>query len=120
MEVKKRGRDTVEESLLEGSAGNIDQLPEEEIKRALEALFELDEVVELRAFKDRTTVSGYFNDFEELAEQAAKLDGRKFAVYVTLNPVERALLARAKNKVRHYPKATTSDARTSHGGGGCR
>jgi hypothetical protein len=42
--------------------------------------------------------------------QAASLDGRGFAVYVTLNPVEPVLIARAQNKVKRYPKATTSDA----------
>jgi hypothetical protein len=81
-----------------------------EIKRTIEVLFEPGDVVELRAFKDRTAVSGYFDDHEELVEEATKLDGRGFIVYVTLNPVQPALLARAQNKIKTYPKATTSDA----------
>lgn len=81
-----------------------------EIHQTIRTLFGTGDVVEIRAFKDRTTVSGYFDDFEELTKQAAKLDGQDFAVYVTLNPVKGALLARAHNRIKHYPKATTSDA----------
>lgn len=102
---KKQGRSSAERSLTEGPDENTG-----EIRRAIEVLFEPGDVVELRAFKDKTTASGYFDDFEELAEQAAKLDGRGFAVYVTLNPADPALLARAQNRVRLHPKATTSDA----------
>jgi hypothetical protein len=98
-------RDLVRKSLLEGSDGSTG-----EIRRSVEVLFEPGDVVELRAFRERTTVSGYFVDREELVNQAAQLDGQGFTVYVTLNPVEKALLARAKNKVKHYPKTTTSDA----------
>ena len=96
---------STERSLPEGLDGNTG-----EIRRATEILFEPGYVVELRAFKDRTTASGYFDDFEELAQEAAKLEGRGLAVYVTLNPAEPALLARAQNRVKIHPKATTSDA----------
>jgi len=102
---KKQGQGSTEASLLER--------PDEttrEIRRAIEALFEPGDVVELRALKDRTTASGYFDEHEELAEQAASLDGRGFAVYVTLNPPKPALLSRAHNRLKHHPKATTSDA----------
>jgi hypothetical protein len=96
---------------------SVTSLPDEagenigEIRRAVEVLFEPGVVAELRAFKEGKTTSGYFDDFEKLAEQAAKLDGRGFAVYATLNPVEPALLARATNRVRPvYREPTTSDA----------
>lgn len=101
----RMGRGSAGRSLTEGPDENTG-----EIRRAIATLFEPGDVVELRAFKDRTTASGYFDDFEELAEQAAKLDGRGFAVYVTLNPADPALLARAQNRVKLHPKATTSDA----------
>ncbi len=106
---KNRGRGSVGRSLRRGAGENTGDLESGEIARTLEVLFEPEKVVELRAFKDRTIASGYFDDFKELAEQAAKLDGRGFAVYVTLNPVNEALLARSQNRVKIYPKATTSD-----------
>jgi hypothetical protein len=96
---------SAERSLPEGPDENTG-----EIRWAIEVLFEPGDVVELRAFKERTTVSGYFDDHEELVEQAAKLDDRGFAVYVTINLVKPTLLARAHNRVKHHPKATTSDA----------
>jgi hypothetical protein len=105
----RMGRGSAERSLTEGLHETTG-----EIRRAVEVLFEPGDVVELRAFKDRTTASGYFDDFEELIEQAAKLDSRGFAVYVTLNPAEPALLARAQNRVKLHPKATTSDADVTH------
>lgn len=59
------------------------------------------------------TVSGYF-DYEHLPEAAAqiaeKLDGRAPGIYVTANPVNPALLARAFNRLVWKAKQTTSDA----------
>lgn len=81
-----------------------------EIRRTTTVLSSPGAVVELRAFKDRTTASGYFDDYGELAEQAARLEEQGFAVYATLNPVDPALLARANNRIKRYPKSTTSDA----------
>jgi hypothetical protein len=67
-------------------------------------------VVELRAFKGRETVSGYFDTREVFAREAAKLDGWGYAVYVTLNEVDPTLLARAVNRARKvYRQSTTSD-----------
>ena len=82
----------------------------EEIARSVAALFEPSAVAEIRAFKDRVTASGYFDDHETLVEEATRLDARGFAVYTTLNPVEPALLARAHNRIQVHPKATTTDA----------
>ncbi len=66
-------------------------------------------VVELRAFNGGRTVSGYYDDHDALVEQAAELDGQGWQVYRTLNPVNRALLARAANRLVDRPKSTTSD-----------
>jgi hypothetical protein len=77
-----------------------------EIRKALEALFERDDVAELRALDVRdgrrgVTLSGYFNDFGLLAMEASRLsDAGATGVYVTLNPVNPALLARSVNRVR--------------------
>ncbi len=82
-----------------------------EIVRALETLFEPGAVVELRALKGAETVSGYFDDHKSLAREAHRLDERGFAVYVTLNEVDPALLARAANRARKLYRGipTTSD-----------
>jgi hypothetical protein len=97
-------RGLAEKNMPEGSDENTSEL-----RRTIGVLFEPGDVVELRALKDAVVASGYFDIFEELAEQAAKLDGRGFAVYATLNPTEPALLARSRNRVKTHPKATTSD-----------
>ncbi len=109
MEDGKKCRGSAKKSILGAPDGDT-----HEIHRVLEVLFEPGDTVELRAFKDRATLSGYFDDFDKLAAQAAGLDERGFAVYVTLNPAEPALLARARNRVKTYPKATTSDADIAH------
>ena len=81
-----------------------------EIARTLEVLFQPGDVVEMRIPKtDRDgTVSGYFNDHQELAGQLAARNG-DVAVYVTLNPVTPALIARCANRVRAHARTTTSD-----------
>ena len=80
------------------------------LRQALDVLFEPDAVVELRAFKGRTTVDGYFDNHDRLAVEAARLDKAGYAIYATLNPVNHALLARAANRVEKHPKAATTDA----------
>ena len=79
------------------------------VSRTMAVMFKPGDVAEVRGFKGRETRSGYFDDFAELAKEASALDSRGFAVYATLNPVKPALLARAQNRVKSYPKATTSD-----------
>lgn len=82
-----------------------------EIKQALNLLFQPGDVIELRCLKTRKgTISGYFNDFEQLARVAASLSGNVEAVYVTLNPVNPDLLARSCNQVKPYARETTSDS----------
>src|SRR5262245_41685204 len=82
----------------------------EEVIRTLNLLFSPEDVVELRVLNTRRhTVSGYFNDLERLATAALEWDGAAPAVYVTINPVNPSLLARANNRVIEYAKNTTSD-----------
>jgi hypothetical protein len=82
-----------------GPSSDID-----EIRRALALLFEEGQVAELRALevldRGRTrTYSGYFDSMELLAAEAAKLSGRAKGVYITVNEVDRPLLARRANRV---------------------
>lgn len=80
-----------------------------EIRRAAEVLCEPGDVVEVRALKNGTTAAGYFDNFGALSNEAAKLDEQGFAVYITANPANPALLARAENKIKRSLKETTSD-----------
>jgi hypothetical protein len=57
-------------------------------------------IVELRKPGPRGTQAGFFNNLDALAEEAARLDGTAPGLYVTLNPVNPQLLARAPNVVR--------------------
>ncbi len=67
-------------------------------------------VVEVRIPKTRQgTVSGYFDDLEALVRAVLPWDG-KATIYISLNPVAPALLARAVNRLREYAPATTGDA----------
>ena len=78
------------------------------ITQALSVLFEPAAVNEVRILTDRHTASGYFNDPKKVAEAASRWDGRA-NIYVTLQQINPALLARAANRLVEKPKATTSD-----------
>ncbi|WP_245619254.1 hypothetical protein, partial [Methanogenium cariaci] len=86
------------------------------IRNALSLLFFDGDVVELRALGDGGVHSGYFNDFDQMAERAAAMN--RFTdvhgVYVTLNEVNPpALLSRRANRVKQRlsrSDATTADA----------
>ena len=81
-----------------------------EIQRALDLLLEPGQVVEIRIPNtNHATVSGYFTDFDKLAQAAAANSGKAPGVYLTLNPVNPDLLARANNRVKGYSKETTAD-----------
>jgi hypothetical protein len=83
-----------------------------DIHAALTVLCEAGQVVELRIPRvegKKRTDSGYFTDLKRLAAEAVKYDGRASGTYITLNPVEPALLARAENRVREWADLTTSD-----------
>jgi len=83
----------------------------ENIKRALAVLFSAGDVAEIRILNTRyKTVSGYFDNLETLANGGAEWSGQAPAVYVTLNPVKPALLARSKNRLVQWAKNAASDA----------
>jgi len=85
----------------------------QEIRRALGLLHEPGEVFETRALggRLRRPLSGYFDDHDAAARVALECVRRgSEGVYVTLNPVNRALLARANNKVIEAQRnASTAD-----------
>jgi hypothetical protein len=87
-----------------------------EIQRTLRALVEPGAVVELRALevpdgRRTATSSGYFVDLEACAREAAEIsDAGARGVYITLNPVDPALLARSANRARFVKQGDgTSD-----------
>lgn len=63
----------------------------------------------------KTTIAGYFDDYEEAAREIAKLsnysngNGKTPAVYITLNRIKSDLLARYYNRLEYKAKETTSD-----------
>jgi hypothetical protein len=85
----------------------------DEIRRAVGVL--ADGVIEVRALADGVTHSGYFDDHTLLAEQVEALDADPSVagIYVTLNDVNPALLARRANRIKlrlSRKDATTADA----------
>ncbi len=68
-------------------------------------------VVEVRALNTRRgTISGYYDDPEKLARDAATLSGKAQGIFFTLNRVRPDLLARSANRLTEYARHTTSDA----------
>jgi hypothetical protein len=87
--------------------------PRQEILAALRVLYREEDVVELRAPgfpRGNATTAGYFDNADALAESALDLSGQASGVYVTLNRINPALLARVSNRVEQWVKQTTSDA----------
>ena len=83
-----------------------------EVEPFLSLLWRPGEIHELRVPKYNrfgNTGSGYFDSPHALAEAATKWDGIA-NIFVTLNPVNPALLARARNRVEERATTTTSDA----------
>ena len=81
------------------------------IQRFVELLWRSGDVREIRVPKHNKyghTASGYFDSPEALTEAAVKWDGRA-NVYVSLNPVAPALLARANNRILDKAEHTTAD-----------
>ncbi|HSS15384.1 MAG TPA: hypothetical protein VLQ29_00195, partial [Candidatus Dormibacteraeota bacterium] len=90
---------------------------EASVLKAVRLVREPFKVFEVRALSARLkgqrfegTVFGYFNSSAALISELSKLESF-VGVYITLNPVEGALLARAKNRLKYARKgdATTSD-----------
>ena len=87
-----------------------------DILAGLKLLCEPGELYELRCPKTSSdgTVSGYFDDLTKLAYHAEYWSGIAPAVYITLNPVKRDLLARAANRIQRRARETTADHEVSH------
>jgi hypothetical protein len=84
-----------------------------EIKRGLSLLFQPGDVVEVRILKTKQgTVSGYFDDFDAMAQAIFEADRQylPFGIYHTINKLDPALLARACNRLRERSEVTTADA----------
>jgi len=86
-----------------------------EVRRTVELLAPTEGVVEVRALADGVTHSGYFDDYEALARAVEALDADPAVagIYVTLNTVNPALLARRANRIKMRltrKDATTADA----------
>ncbi|MPZ49034.1 MAG: hypothetical protein GEU75_06965 [Dehalococcoidia bacterium] len=89
----------------------VPRRPNDETIRFLHLLWQQGEVRELRVPKHNAfghTASGYFATPEELEAAAAAFDG-KANVFLTLNPVFPALLARANNRVESRAVNTAAD-----------
>jgi hypothetical protein len=87
----------------------------EAVRRFWRALLRPGDVHEVRAPKTRgrwhRTVSGYFDNAEASCHALAGVSGADAeAIYVTLNPVNPALLARAANRLKVDARETTADA----------
>lgn len=85
-----------------------------DIRKALDTLFELGDVIELRALhkKRKRTDAGYFDGDHraDLVKAAVKLNSEAAAVYVTMNPVNPQLLARYCNRIEEYANDTATDS----------
>jgi hypothetical protein len=85
--------------------------PREDVRRFLSLLHEPGATVEVRIPKHGTynfTASCYFDDVDAARRAVEGWDGRA-NVYVTLNPVAPALLARAANRIADRAEGTTAD-----------
>lgn len=87
---------------------------ESNVLSAARMLFHTGDVVEIRVPKAgrQRTISGYFDNLEKLAEAVGQLEKSRPpfpGIYWTLNPVNRAALSRAENKVRSFADDTTKD-----------
>jgi biotin operon repressor len=79
-----------------------------DLERFVSVLWRPGDVHEVRIPTPGRTDSGYFDDPDALVAAVAAVDGRH-NVYVTVNPVDPALLARAANRIRARVRTTTSD-----------
>src|ERR1700690_2488890 len=79
------------------------------ISDALHILAMPGQVIELRipGLNGKRTDSGYFSDPAKLAQATLPYDGRAEGIFITLNPVNPALLARSSNRVKEYARHTT-------------
>ena len=84
-----------------------------EILRTLHLISSPGRVVEVRIITNDGIGSGYFDDFEKLADQVCILDDNPQirGIYITLNEISPALLARRENRI--IMRLTKKDATTA-------
>jgi hypothetical protein len=85
--------------------------PREEILRTCRLLMASGDVHEVRIPKAGRsgTIAGYFDDAERLCDAVLDVDGKVPGIYLTLNPCNPVLLARAANRLQVRAQITTSD-----------
>jgi|GEM_PF-5163215 len=86
----------------------------ESLQRTCRAIFAEGQVTELRALglngRDGHCSSGWFDSVEALVESAIAIEAQQpEGIYITLNPVNPACLARSPNKLKPFLRVTTSD-----------
>ena len=100
--------------MMRGAQQTIPQADKSAILGALAALFNPEDVIELRAFPKgrKRTDAGYFDGEhrEALADLAVRLNAKGAAVYVTLNQIDPQLLGRYCNRVEEFAGDTATDA----------
>ena len=84
--------------------------PADDLRSFLAVLSRAGDVREVRIPTSRRTDSGYFDDPVALAAASRPYDGRE-NVYITVNPVDPALLARAANRIKQGSRFTLSARR---------
>ena len=92
--------------------------PTDDLRSFLAVLSCPGDVREVRIPTSRRTDSGYFDDPVALAAAVRPYDGRE-NVYITVNPVDPALLARAANRIKQG-RARRHPTETSSRAAGCR
>lgn len=90
-----------------------------DVAKFLQLMHQVGDVFEVRCIdcpdrrggQYRSTVSGYFDDLGKAVQAISEIESREpIAVYFTLNPVNRDLLARCANRVQSKAKNTSTDA----------
>jgi P4 family phage/plasmid primase-like protien len=77
---------------------------------ALQTIIDPGAVVELRVpIRKGRTIRGYYDDHRKLIDDARKIDGKYPAIYITMNPVDPALLARCAYRGEDVAADSTND-----------
>lgn len=88
------------------------------IQRALAVMAATGQVIEVRMVnvdgRKQRVDSGYFDDFEQVARVITAYTRRAEGIYMTLNPINPALLARAANRIKPWSNLTTADVDITH------
>lgn len=92
--------------------GNVRMFNEKEVRKTISVLKPNNELYEIRIIPQKTKkiLSGYFDDTDKMIEELKKINLSGNNVYITLNPLKHACIARTqKDKFEQYTEAATSD-----------